>query len=355
MHPLIDNAERALAEGDAGRAVALAGRALSGGAPRLAAWHIVSDGLATVLRRTGLLGPGFQRGALRPSELRENPSNWPSAWAVRDLVEELQRALHALVQEGETRAAQQIFELGEAVSEIECDRAPPNGSPSGRVVSLLCCERPELLDRTLADLLASDLPASDLVLFEDASRDPGVLDRLRQLDGGAHRLHLLVNRGFSSRSWAGNHNVVLDYVERELAGFETLILLDTDMALARDWWSCTQSLYRALRDRQLSEGRLGVITAFHAEPSHPTLRTIHCDGVAARIKTTVGGCQLVVPRETYLDALGPFDHLADWGWCARLRAAGRYAACVVPSRAQHLGDDSLLFHCVHDHAGDFLR
>ncbi|RMG42395.1 MAG: glycosyltransferase family 2 protein [Acidobacteria bacterium] len=349
MDRLVVKARQALRSGDPGRAAALASESLRRDARSGAAWSVAADALAAVLRQAGLLGHGYAPGSVPPRVLRESPS----APALAELAGELQRALHALVGLGEAAAARRIFELGAALCDLDLVRAPAGGSPTGRVVSILCCDRADLLARTIRDLTASDLPPSDLVLFDDASTDPRVAQILASEAFGRHRVHVLRNRGFRTRCWGGNQNAVLDYAERFLGGFEELILLDSDMALAPDWWSAQRRVAEALAPLELPEGRLGGVTAFHAARSHPAVRTVDAGGVRARIKRSVGGCLLAVDRATYREVLGPFDHLADWGWCLRLRLARRFVAATVPSRAQHLGRESLLFHAVSDSAPDF--
>jgi hypothetical protein len=83
------------------------------------------------------------------------------------------------------------------------------------------------------------------------------------------------------------------------------------------------------------------------------VRVAEVVGVRFRVRESFGGCQVVVPGEVYRSVLGRLDHASDWGWSARLRAAGRFVAATVPSRSQHLGEKSLLFHAECDRACDF--
>ncbi len=346
---LLDRAERALSRGEPGRAAALADRALAEGGSKRDVFRIMARATLEVLVRTGLVTPELEPGPSPPRLFREGAH----ASSMRELVSSFQRALYGLAAERESHAFSEIFRLGHSLMDLDVVRAPRTGEASGIVVSMLCCERPDLMRRTIGDLLASDLPPADIVFFEDASGDARVLPELAGLDGGPHRIHVVANRGFSTRSWPANQNTVLDYVEREIGGFELFATCDADMALHPRWWSAIESLYEGLRGRRLPEGRLGVLTAFHAEQSHPTRRTARVDGIEFRIKESIGGCQLVVPRDVYANLLGPFDHLSDWGWSSRLRAAGRFVAATVPSHCQHLGESSLLFHTVPDRAPDF--
>ena len=148
-------------------------------------------------------------------------------------------------------------------------------------------------------------------------------------------------------------NTVLRYVEERLGGFEWLMIVDSDVTLAPDSWKACMRTFSALAGHEFPEGRVGLVTGFHSEAAHPAVRTVEVDGVRARIKETVGACHLVIPVSTYRRALGPMDHLQDWGWCQRLRAHGLFPAATVPSRVQHLGRESLLWHARVDVAEDF--
>jgi hypothetical protein len=350
MLTLLAQAEHAVRCGDSGRAVALAREAIAAGAPVTRGLRVTVDALAALLRRTGLLGGGLGRGPVRPRDLREGVHGEP----MRDAVEQLQIALIELGAAGAVTAREEMFALAMTVADLEVVRRPAGPpSPSRIVLSMACCERPALLRRTLDDLLRSDMPPADLVFLEDASRDSRVLSLLAALDGGPHRVHLIANRGFSTRFPGVVHNQVIHYAQRQLGGFETLVICDADMALAPDWWARVDEVRRVLDGRTLPEGRLGVVTAFHAQSSHPARRELSINGVRVRIKESFGACHLVVPAEVYKTVLGRFDHHEDWGWSARLVTAGRFVAATHPSRVQHVGDESLLFHAVIDRAQDY--
>ncbi len=352
MHRLLEEARRALEAADPGRAVRLAGRALAEGAPPLAAHRVTAEALAGVLRRTGLLGTDLRPGPVDAATLAASPAGD----TVRELVEALQRSLSALAGLGESAGLRELHELAETVMRPRVLAAPEGPPAASRiVVSMLCCERPGLLARTLADLRRLEMPAADVVCLDDASRDPRVRELLLGTDPGPHRVHVLRNEGFTSRSPAVGTNAILRYVEERLGGFEWLMIVDSDVALAEDAWTASLATWRALADHEFPEGRVGLVTGFHSEAAHPAVRVVEVDGVRARIKETVGACHLVIPRETWERALGPMDHLQDWGWCQRLRAHGLFPAATVPSRVQHLGEESLLWHARVDVAEDFAR
>ncbi len=351
MERLLEEARRALAAGDAGRAVRLAGRALAAGAPPRPAHRVAAEALAAVLRETGLLGAGFGPGPVDAADLARGPA----ADTVRELVEALQRSLSVLAGLGEESALKDLHELAGTVTRPRILAAPAGPpAPSRIVVSLLCCERPGLLARTLGDLFRLEMPPADIVCLDDASRDPRVRQLLLGADPGPHRLHVLGNVGFTSRSPAIGTNAVLRYVEERLGGFAWLMIVDSDVALAPDAWTASLATWRALAGHEFPEGRVGLVTGFHAESAHPAVRLVEVNGVRARIKETVGACHLVIPRETWAEVLGPMDHLQDWGWCRRLRAHGLFPAATVPSRVQHLGEESLLWHARVDVAEDFV-
>lgn len=343
-------AERALAASDPGRAVALAGRGLADGEPAVPLFRLHVRALTAVLERTGLVTADLAPGHVSAGTLRSGRS----AHAVQEVVVQLQRALYGLAGAREPGAFQAIFRLAGALTELDLARAPRGAGPHPVVVSMLCCERPDRLASVVTDLIASDLPPSELVFFEDASRDARVLDLLLSLDAGPHRVHVMRNRGFSTRSWPANQNRVLDHAAAAAGGFDTFVTCDSDMALHPAWWKAVQDVIRAAGGLRLPEGRLGVVTAFQPEAAHPSVREATIAGVTFRIRESFGGCQAVVPREILDGVLGPLDHSSDWGWSARLRAAGRFVAATVPSHAQHLGESSLLYHVECDRAGDFV-
>ena len=350
MHPILESAENAILAGEPGRAVSLVGEAIRDDAPLLPTLHLTARACAQVLRQTGILGEGYTRGTTPPRLMSESDAGS----ATRFLVESLQQALYALAGHGESQARRDVFELADALMDLDYVREPTSSaSPSGLVISLLCCERLPLLECTIGDLLRSEIPPADIVFFEDASVDRRILQHLMNVESGKHRIHIIANRGFSTRSWPANQNAVLAFIEHRLGGFDNFVTCDTDLALAPDWWTAIRKMERDLAPRMLEEGRLGVLSGFHSESSHPALRTIEVGEARYRIKESIGGCHIVVPRAVYQKALGPLDHLSDWGWSSRLRAAGMYVAATSPSRVQHLGEESLLFHPEVDRAHDF--
>jgi len=343
------NAEKALQSGDPGRATALADQALVSGEALLPAVRVKASALTQLLRMTGLIAEKFEPGHTSPSCLRRGSHGE----GMCDLVEELQRSFYCMAGEGESQALESNFELAKTLQDVDVMRQPQPDDGREIVLSMTCCERPLLLERTLGDLLASDLPPSELVFFEDASRDHRVRQMLEGLDAGPHRVHIIANRGFATRSWPANQNVVMRYARQEIPRFRWFVTCDADMALGADWWSATRTLFERFRGQRLPEGRLGVVTTFHPESSHPVIRTVEREGVEMRIKETVGGCQISIPRETLDASLGPLDHRSDWGWSVKLRAAGQFVGATSPSRSQHLGRESLLFHSAIDTASDF--
>jgi hypothetical protein len=261
----------------------------------------------------------------------------PHALAVEEVVRRLQQVLEQLARERESTALERRFKLAESLMHCERMRAPEPGTGHPIVVTSRCEGRPEPLERFLESLVASDCEPAELVLLADACADPATLTLLARVDVRPHRLHVLSNRGFASRSWAACQNAMIDFAKRTLGRFEYLVICSERLRFAPDWWSTVRGLQRVLGGLRLSHRRLGATTALKLAGRDRSAAPLRVGSVQCSIGETVERAQLVVASHILSDVLGRLDHLEERGWGARLRAAGCFVAGCVPARAEEAG------------------
>jgi len=199
------------------------------------------------------------------------------------------------------------------------------------VIVIPVYNRPEYLERTL-DSVFSDLHGEAIIISDDGSTDPKVqviiesYYKLAELWEMNYSVFTFENAGI-----AVNLKRVLD----KCKGYDTIITLDSDFIVKKDWVKKLKEL--------VAENV--IVTGFNA-PKHPIIKS-----GKHHLKKTIGGGNLAFTYQTYLKFIRP--HLNDNMWDWQMSYGAPRLLCTNPSVCQHIGIKSAMGHVCADVAKDF--
>lgn len=189
------------------------------------------------------------------------------------------------------------------------------------------------IDRSLPDLLASDLPdGARVIVVDDRSEDPRLLALLDRLTETDRRVEVWRNPRRMGPNLGQEYNVPL-IVER-FPDAEFLVFCDDDIIYHPGWLQRTLQVAREAK----AAGLNGVFTAlnvpFRQEFGHRKLPTSE-----VLLKERQAALNWVMPRSVY-DQVGPFKDAGiayDTEYCDRMAALKVPVICLKPSWVQNIG------------------
>ncbi len=249
--------------------------------------------------------------------------------------------------------------------------------------------RADYLAVTLADLRASELPNTTVMLVDDGSTQPAARDLIRSFEipgcvvrtmfrpaarwsgvqwllenwlwsrrplrwpiaKGRRLLKALPVVGvlFDNARFFTVHFALREGIDQLLAldpSINTIVILDADMRMNPQWLVRLRALFVRERARR---GPL-IASSFHVAK-----HTVIEEFPDYRVKASLGGCCLMFDVALYHEVVRP-NLQWDWDWLVvdRMRALGYPMICTRPSGVQHIGLRGFYAHPDQvDHARDF--
>ena len=202
------------------------------------------------------------------------------------------------------------------------------------VIVIPVYNRPEYLERTLRSVFEHHT-GEFILISDDGSTDPKVEKIINKYFELADKSGITMSWfTFENAGIAQNLKRVLD----KCKGYDTIITLDSDFIVKKDWVKKLKEL--------VAENV--IVTGFNA-PKHPVLSVTD----KYLLKKTIGGGNLCFTYETYLKFIRLYLVDGQWDWNMSYNAPR--LLCTNPSVCQHIGVQSVMRHVNADVALDFKK
>jgi len=199
------------------------------------------------------------------------------------------------------------------------------------VIVIPVYNRPEYLELTLKSIFSQHVNET-VIISDDGSTDPKVEKIINKYFERAKCFDIDMQWfTFENAGIAQNLKRVLD----KCKGYDTIITLDSDFIVKKDWVKKLKELV----DENV------IATGFNA-PKHPIIKS-----GKHHLKKTIGGGNLAFTYQTYLKFIRP--HLNDHMWDWNMSYGAPRLLCTNPSVCQHIGIKSAMGHVCADVAKDF--